>query len=429
MRTGLVAALFVCGLLGACGTAVPDGVDALCQPCVDAEPATLVPAPDEEAEEPARRTRVTSVAAFAMAKEARVVSVELIDGKDLARVSSLEAVEDLTLWDCTNIAEDFFDSVVSCRRLRKLTMFGLHESVEWRHLAKLAALPWLEYLSVECVSSRGVEAIGELVELKELRIDVTEGFDGGSFSALRKCTQLESLGIRSLIYPEVADFDFISSLEQLTDLQLRSTGFGPGFASTICTLTNLVKLEVGFSGCSDTDVLPLLKLSNLKSLKISAGHGVSDEFYRRLIAESSIERLSLRLPDSVEGAFVTALNSARHLRYLSISGALWESRIAHWVQLKECPTLETITIGLSELGDPKELFLALARMKNLANVYIDASQTVTEGHLLELLEVDKLAALVVTHLHSIDAARLSELVEIFRKKFGKQLRVRLRPSD
>ena len=389
----------------------------LLAPCSDAAKV--------EGEKPPKPVKVDSVAALKKAGEAKLVVVVEIHGKDLAEIASLTSVEELELASCLAVSEECFNALALCKRLRKLTFFGC-ESGEWRHLAMLAPLSDLVYLKIttcQGLCSRAIRAIGKLTRLTELWLGNLQRVESCSYSALKKCIRLEVFHTWDLRDPKASDFAFLSSLKELRRLDLWGGGFGPGLAETVSTLPKLKSMDVAFKGCTDDDVMPLLGIESLTELSIRTGDGVTDEFYRRLILKTNVATLNMLPAESVTGSFIEALDGARSLQYLGISG--WDltiKRSGHWLQLKECPSLEEINIRIAPVGDPGTIFRALARMEGLRKIVVYGSHAVTKSHLRDLMKVKKLEILGVTYLTGISNEQLQTLERDFKKKFGEQLK-------
>jgi Leucine-rich repeat (LRR) protein len=191
---------------------------------------------------------ITNTESLKYLKNIEVLYISFCKITDISPIASLENLEKLTLWDCTEI-----NDISPIRNLKKLKYLEIYE-----------------YKNIE-----NIEAVFDLLSLKELYL--TFDGDSGTWSRLVWENQPNLTQIKRLKNLENLKFDMMTEdiLNSLTSLkQLKKLDVKHIVVDDISPLSELPKLEeVDFMhDYNRVDILPLAASNSLKEITVASNY-------------------------------------------------------------------------------------------------------------------------------------------------------------
>lgn len=231
----------------------------------------------------------------------------------LAKVPELRAVG-LFGADKGTLTAEGLASLCKAKDLKRLIISG-----EWlcddtlRGLTELPQLTSLTLMDAPKVTPAAWASIGQLSELKELRV-INMPCDVQSLKHLQGLKKLKNL---ELVLVPVTD-DCLKQLEELQSLEIVCVGdkkaeIGDEGVKSLAKLKNLVRLKLYGSHDGDEGAAEISKLKKLKFLRL--GNGVTDDSLPFLGQMTQLEELQLS-PSKVTDAGLIHLHGLGNLKQL-----------------------------------------------------------------------------------------------------------------
>jgi hypothetical protein len=274
-------------------------------------------------------------------------------------------------------------------RLPRLRL--LHTKIACQRAAicrSLAGLRQLRVLRLESPKSlHGVEALGRLEHLRELRIERVARLDLGAFAG---CQQLRSLNLGTSI--GIEGIEALQRLERLSLGGRRAVGLAP-----LKGLPKLACLGIG-SLVAPPDLEVVGELVNLRSLSMTLGSVSAPVALKGAAMFSNLKRLQRLLCTTLlENKDLTPLGGLAHLKYLAFWGAFPEKAV-QWLQdrLPDCRL--DLTIAKSPARERETCFGVLTAIRD-----DDGRWTVFQDLRLLLSRADNYAAEDAVKAHLVRA--------------------------
>jgi len=190
-----------------------------------------------------------------------------------------------------------------------------------RALEPLALLPKLEclWLESEGFTDKGLESVGRILTLRELRISWTS-INGSGLTHLRGLKHLRKLHLCFGHTALGAGLEALQELSALTELSIMGSELEAAVFAGLGTLAQVEKLDL--SNCraqpevSGADMIGIRKMTGLRSLEMHAS-SLAPAIVPHLATLLALEDLSLT-PPKLSAADVAALNALCNLRKLSL---------------------------------------------------------------------------------------------------------------
>jgi Leucine-rich repeat (LRR) protein len=254
----------------------------------------------------------------------------------LAKASQLQLLD---LLECPGVTGKSLAVIGQLKNLRNLRLFGAE--IRDEHMPQISGLEQLEALGLQyCrVGDEGLKSIAGMKKLKELNLYGTKVTDAG----------LPSL----------------AGLSNLQKLRLRETGLrGEQNLDAFATLTNLRELDVSESPVQDSIIDGLIKLPKLESLNLWNTQ-FTDAGAKRLSELKSLRELNLDNLWNISDVALEAAGQLPELRFLHVGGtSITDEGLVH---LKGLQNLETIHLTKTVLS-PEAVDGLKAALPNLKRV-------------------------------------------------------------
>eukprot|EP00210_Caulerpa_lentillifera_P001235 g1191.t1 len=218
-------------------------------------------------------------------------------------------------------------------------------------LSQLCQLTQLEmvYVDIERVEFGGnyiVDVVSKLPKLKQLdlRFDMTSEV----LSKLSNLTALENLFISSItLY--IPDLNFLKPLAQLRELSLPWTHFSIYEADELDALINVTSLDLGATDVMDDSIKNFSRLTNLKHLVLK-DNCITDAVIDHISMLTDLVSLDISHGAGLSDVcHVRTLSELRGLKALNLNGTHIED--SDLMLLTHLTTLERLDIGLTDVTD------------------------------------------------------------------------------
>ncbi len=337
------------------------------------------------------------------------------DFMGLKKISQLPNLEELVLESNHSLEDRHLESLGTATKLKKLSLrdsreitdgglrvLSLFKELQWLDLSKCPGVTGtalaevndgLETLRLDNsdVSDDGVQHLGRLKNLKQLRLNTNERITEASLFAIENCEFLESLNLSGLPIAK-KHFEKMNHFKKLKKLNLagcqQATGDGVGLLAQCGDLE-----EIDFSSCrriDSPDMIPLAQFKKLKTL-VLRGTRVNADGIVHLQELENLETIDLSGCKWIDDEAVAALAEVLSLKKVLLNDI---SRITDESlrQLGKLPRLEEIYLShnLKITGAGLAGFSGSSPLKRLEMKRVDSLTPAGLRNLTKLSELENL---------------------------------------
>ncbi|MCA9031664.1 MAG: leucine-rich repeat domain-containing protein, partial [Planctomycetaceae bacterium] len=360
----------------------------------------------------------------------------------LSMISSLKNLTELDL-SFSSIDDDGAKVLLQALDLRSLDIS--RTALSDRTMAMLSRMDSLEILDVVgcSVTNEGLNQIANIPNLRTLKLGSSSGkVNAEGIRSLEQCRNLTELSITNELLiddeaiavcgkiPKLRSLDLshneritgknaavLAALPNLCRLRVRDTYFADEGAKAISRSATLSDIDVGYTAVSESGLLAISRLKNLRAVDASLTNTTAD-VWKRMADNSSLAEIVIDMQLQVDDQCLKTLGEKGQLQKLMLAlPAFGESRrlgalVGKANALRPATLDEVWSLNLKGCAGVTDVGAAeLVQLRNLR--YLDLRGTrITERGLLHLATLKNLRVLKVTSTFG----ELRESVKALRRK-------------